>query len=317
MRRASVVTGVLLLFATVLGLGTLAEARIGGGGSSGSRGSRSYSAPRAPASPFSPSSPSRQNAPAPGAPQRPGGLFGGFGGMLGGLLLGGLLGSLLFGGGLGAGMGFGLLEILLVAGLAFVAIQFFRRRAPQPAPASGPSLSGYGSTGWAPAEPATTPGSAAVATAGGDLEQGIAAIRVMDAAFDPARFTETATDLFLRVQAAWGARDLSLVRAQLTEEMATTFETDLNRLRTLHRVNRLERVSVQSAELTEAWQEYGRDFATVRVRATALDYTLDETTGAVVEGSQTAPTSFEEYWTFARPVGPSPWRLSAIQQPTA
>jgi len=23
---------------------------------------------------------------------------------------------------------------------------------------------------------------------------------------------------------------------------------------------------------------------------------------------------FEEYWTFARPVGPQPWRLSAIQQ---
>jgi predicted lipid-binding transport protein (Tim44 family) len=53
----------------------------------------------------------------------------------------------------------------------------------------------------------------------------------------------------------------------------------------------------------------------VRFRAGVLDYTVDETTGAVVEGSNTVPTSFEEFWTFTRPVGPNPWRLSAIQQP--
>jgi predicted lipid-binding transport protein (Tim44 family) len=28
------------------------------------------------------------------------------------------------------------------------------------------------------------------------------------------------------------------------------------------------------------------------------------------------PVKFEEFWTFARPVNPNPWRLSAIQQAT-
>ncbi|MGH7412379.1 MAG: Tim44 domain-containing protein, partial [Candidatus Methylomirabilis sp.] len=26
------------------------------------------------------------------------------------------------------------------------------------------------------------------------------------------------------------------------------------------------------------------------------------------------PVTFEEFWTFTRPVGPNPWRLSAINQ---
>lgn len=45
-----------------------------------------------------------------------------------------------------------------------------------------------------------------------------------------------------------------------------------------------------------------------------LDYTTDDATGAVVSGSKTEPVKFEEYWTFTRPVGNNPWRLSAISQ---
>jgi predicted lipid-binding transport protein (Tim44 family) len=107
------------------------------------------------------------------------------------------------------------------------------------------------------------------------------------------------------------------VRSDLTEEMAGSLQADLTRLETLRRVNRLDKLSVESAEVTEAWQEYGQDFVTVRFRATALDYTVDETTGAVVDGSNSVPSGFDEYWTFVRPVGPNPWRLSAIQQPSS
>ena len=312
MRRAVVAYGVLGSFVAAWALASIAEARIGGGGSSGSRGSRSYSAPRSPSAPASPASPS-QRAPAQPAPQRPGGLFGGVGGMLGGLLLGGLLGSLLFGGaGGGLGGGIGLLELLVMAGLAYLAISFFRRRQPAPAMESG-----YAPAGWAPAEASPRAGGAAVVPQDDEFERGLAAIRVMDPSFDPTRFTGIATDLFTRLQIGWSAGDLAAVRAQLADEMAVALETDLSRLRTLRRVNRVEKVSVESAELTEAWQEYGRDLVTVRFRARALDYTVDEATGSVVEGSNTSPTSFEEYWTFARKVGPNLWQLSAIQQPPA
>jgi predicted lipid-binding transport protein (Tim44 family) len=313
MRRGVIVFGILALFLTAPVLASMAEARAGGGFSGGSRGSRSYSAPR------SPSAPARPSAPAPAAPapaQRPGGFLGGLGGVLGGLLVGGLLGSLLFGSGLGGGLGFGLLEIVLVGVLVYMAFAFFRRRTPEPAMAGVP-----GRASWTPAEPAAaSTRSAAAGTSAGildqDLDGGVEAIRTMDRSFDPDRFLELVRSGFLRVQAAWSAGDLGPVRGEITDDLAASLESQLARLRTLKRVNRLEQVAVESAEITEAWQEYGRDFLTVRVRATALDYTLDQQTGVVVDGNRSTPTTFEEYWTFVRPVGPQPWRLSAIQQPS-
>ena len=44
-----------------------------------------------------------------------------------------------------------------------------------------------------------------------------------------------------------------------------------------------------------------------------LDYTVDDASGAVVDGSRTAPQDIEDFWTFMRPVGNNPWKLSAIQ----
>jgi predicted lipid-binding transport protein (Tim44 family) len=67
-------------------------------------------------------------------------------------------------------------------------------------------------------------------------------------------------------------------------------------------------------DVTEAWQEGGRDYVTVHFLASMLDYTVDESTNQVVVGSRSEPVKFEEYWTFVRPVGPNSWRLSAIQQ---
>jgi predicted lipid-binding transport protein (Tim44 family) len=140
---------------------------------------------------------------------------------------------------------------------------------------------------------------------------------MMDPAFTPVRFAEQARDLFHRVQSAWSARDLSPVRAELGDELAASLDGDLRRLVAARRVNRIEKVTIDAADVTEAWQEYGQDFVTLRFRATVLDYTIDEASGSIVEGSPTVPTQFEEFWTFSRAVGPHPWRLSAIQQPSA
>ena len=299
---------------------TEAWAPAGGGSSSGSRGSRSYSAPARPSqSPASPSQPSSPALSSPAQPQRPG--WGGMmGGMLGGLLLGGLLGGLLFGGGFGGG--FGLLELLIVAGLAWVAFSYLRRRQAAPAPGyamaggmgSGPSArddaavaARYGATG---ASTATVEAPAGPT----DLQRGLGHIRQMDPAFDPRAFAETASDIFFRVQGAWTARDLRSVAASLTPEMQSQLQRDCDRLRSEGRINRLENIAVRTAEVTEAWQEGGQDYVTVHFLASLLDYTTDESGARLLDGSRTEPVKFEEYWTFVRPVGPSAFRLTAIQQ---
>lgn len=318
MKRSVCMLALGILLSSVFLTAFDAWARAGGGGSSGSRGSRSYSAPAGPSTspstmPARPTPPTSYSQQTP--PQRSGWMSGIMGG-LGGLLIGGLIGSMLFGHGFGGGIG--LLEILIVGGLVFFALSYLRRRQPT-APA------GYGPQGYAPAGHPTQapewrpePESRATAVidvppAPSDLDRGLGHVRQMDAGFSPQQFTEVASDVFFKVQAAWMARDMGSVRNALTPEMYATLQKDCDRLRSERRVNRLESVAVRSVDLTEVWQETGQDFATVRFLASLLDYTTDEA-GQVVEGSRTEPVKFEEYWTFARPVGPQPWRLSAIQQ---
>jgi predicted lipid-binding transport protein (Tim44 family) len=240
--------------------------------------------------------------------------------MLGGFLLGGFLGSLLFGGLGGFAGGIGLMDLLVMGGLALLVISFLRRRVPEPAPASA-----YGGTVLARSEASSAGGSETVGgtlpeasqTADEELAQGVGHIRAMDPSFDTSRLLDVAKDLFLRLQIGWSGGDLAAVRAHLTDEMAVALERDLARLGERRRRNRVEQVRVEAIALTEAWQEYGRDLITLEIRASALDWMIDETTGQVVEGSSTTPTRFVEYWTLVRPVGPNPWKLGAIQQPSA
>ena len=78
--------------------------------------------------------------------------------------------------------------------------------------------------------------------------------------------------------------------------------------------NRLENIAVRKVEISEAWQETGKDFVTVLFTANLLDYSVDDKTGQVVEGDKLNPVKFQEFWTFCRDVGGSKWQLSAINQ---
>jgi predicted lipid-binding transport protein (Tim44 family) len=234
-------------------------------------------------------------------------------GGLAGFALGGLLGSMLFGGGMGGGGGIGLMEILLIAGGIFLLFRMMKKR--QAATESVPS---YGQ-GYGGSQPQAQPQpqmyqAQAVATGPSDLDSGVSHIRQMDSGFDPARFGDTASDIFFRMQAAWMAREMSQASASITPEMADILQKDCDRLRGQGRINRLDNIAVRSVTVTEAWQESGQDYVTVHFLASLLDYTVDERSGQVVEGNRTEPVKFEEFWTFVRPVGPNAWRLSAIQQ---
>jgi predicted lipid-binding transport protein (Tim44 family) len=290
-------------------------ARAGGGGS---RGSRSYSAPSRPApSPVTPANPTSPSRPLtqPGPSPRPG-IFGGLMGGIAGFALGGLLGSLLFGGmggGIGGGLGggIGLLEILLIGGGIFLLVRMLRSRGTAPEPAyAGAGASAYGagdgSQSWSGGTTAVAP------AAPSDLERGLGFIRQMDAAFDPAVFAQWAQQVFADVQAGITRRDMSRVNDRLMPQEFARLQSQCDQLRGARQTNRVEQIQIKRAEVSEAWQEGGQDWVTVYFAASLVDSTLDDTTGALVDGSRT-PQDVEEYWTFARPVGPKPWRLSAIQ----
>ena len=305
----AVVAAVMFLSITVLELN--AQARIGGSRSFGSRGARSYSRP---VSPSAPSSPSRQQAaPAPSPlQQQPGG---GFMRSMAGGIMGGMLGGMLFrslgmagAGGMGGG-GIGLFEILLLAGIGYLIYRFVKKKREASA--------AYASYGGGYQGGTVTPISAGYLgnePQPDDVAAGLAHVRQMDASFDENRFNDLVMDNFFKIQGAWMNRDLAPVTGLIADEMKRIFQEDLDRLLRDKQINRLENIAVRNVEIAEVWQESGQDFITALIYANLLDYTTDDATGAVVSGSKTEPVKFEEYWTFTRPVGNNPWRLSAINQ---
>jgi predicted lipid-binding transport protein (Tim44 family) len=298
-------------------LETYADARAGGGRSGGFRGSRSYSSPARPAQPSSPAEP-RREAMAPAAQANPMAQSGGFMRTFGMAMLGGFLGSMLFSGlahaGLGGfgGSGFGMIEIVLLAALGFFLYRKFRT----PAAATNYGSMQYRSSQHeAPANAGYRAASSASLSEAPSHDQiDYRSVTMMDPGFAPDQFLRTAQDIFFKVQGAWNKQDGAALKALCGAELMRTWEAELASLRDRGQQNKMENIALRQSEITEAWTENGEDYITVRLHAHMLDYTVDTKSGAVVSGSDSQPIEFEEYWTFARPVGPNAWKLSAVQQ---
>jgi predicted lipid-binding transport protein (Tim44 family) len=230
-----------------------------------------------------------------------------FGGLLGGMLFRGLGFA---GGGIG-GSGIGLFEIILIGGICYFIYRMVKGRRAESVSSQGVYGQGGDQQGYAPAAQGF---GSRYESEQPDPLAGLAHIRQMDSSFDENRFNDNVMDIFFKVQSAWMNRDLVPAAPLLSEEMRTILQGDIDRMLKEKRVNRLENIAVRSVDIVEAWQESGQDFITARVYANLLDYTTDDASGSVVEGSRTEPVKFEELWTFARAVGNNPWKLSAINQ---
>lgn len=225
---------------------------------------------------------------------------------LAGGLIGGMIGSLLFSSlGYGAGMGqglfgsVGLFDILLIGLVIFLIMRMIRsRRAPEAAYGGpvGAYPPDYGNTREIKAVPARVP-----------EEKGI------DDSFDEQRFEAEALDIFFKVQAAWMHRDIGEVSHLLAPEISKLMAEDLSKMKKEGRINRLENIALREMNITEAWKEQGSEYITVKIQANALDYTTDEA-GKIIDGNNTEPVLFSEYWTFTRSAAKPGWILSAIQQ---
>ena len=309
----------LAVFAAVIIVApSLAEARAGAGSSAGSRGSKTDQAPAptqtAPTAkpversttPQQPAQKSATTAATPAAPQS-----GGFmarnpflSGLMGGMLGAGLFG-MMFGGGFAGGLGGGagmlglLLQVLLIGGVAYLAVRLFR--------------------GWsaARAQPATpdaylaSPGTteAPMARSSSPLLVGSASAQLAITADDYTTFEATLSE----IQTAYGKGDLATLRGLATPEMLGYFSEQLSANASRGVENKVEAVKLEQGDLSEAWSEAGLDYATVAMRFSMVDVTRRIADGSIVEGSDRDRTEAREVWTFLRSRG-GKWILSAIQQ---
>ena len=316
MKFAQRTRGIVQAIAVVLSLAlplmlamSSADARIGGGGSMGSRGTRTFSAPpstsTAPgtASPFNRTI-TQPSSPGLGAPAAPGGGFfnrpgmGMLGGLAAGFLGAGLLG-MLFGGGMFSGLGglssiFGLiLQIGLIIIVVRLAMSWWQRRNATASAYAGPTP-GTGLGGQTSFRTGT----------GFGLGSGAAPLEITPGDY------EAFERLLGEIQAAWSDEDVAKLHTLATPETVSYFTSDLAANKAKNHINKVSDVKLLQGDLAEAWREGDTDYASVALRYSLIDKTLDRTTGRLVE---TGVPEATEVWTFVRPRGAG-WELSAIQQ---
>ena len=286
----------------------IADARAGRGGSVGSRGNRTYTAPpatnTAPKAAPMEKSMTQKGAPTTAQNAQPGAgaaaqasRFGGWRGLLmGGLIAAGL--ASIFGfGALASVLGF-LLQFALIAGAILLLVMFIRSRS-RPALAQGPeqalqrdkldrqAFASRGS-GAAPA--------AALAIGQDDLD--------------------TFERMLGDIQTAYGREDTEKLGSLTTPEMLSYFSQELSDNAKQGVRNEISDVRLLQGDLSEAWRDSGSDYATVAMRYSLIDATVNRATDQVIAGERTRATEATELWTFRRDdrAPADGWQLSAIQQ---
>ena len=297
---------------------SLAEARAGAGTSSGSRGSNTGQAPAptqtAPsAKPVERSTTPTQSAPraATAAPAATAPQSGGFmsrnpflSGLMGGMLGAGLFG-MMFGGGFSGGAGvLGLLlQLLLIGGVAYLAVRLFRGwSASRAQPAGAPA--------YAYAAPSPKVIDAPMARTAASVPAGSASSALIAITADDYASFES---LLTGIQSAYSKGDLTSLRSLATPEMLGYFSEQLSSNSSRGVENKVEAVKLEQGDLSEAWSEAGLDYATVAMRFSMIDVTRNMSDGRIVEGSDRDRVEATEVWTFLRSRG-GKWILSAIQQ---
>ncbi|HOJ42890.1 MAG TPA: Tim44 domain-containing protein, partial [Syntrophorhabdaceae bacterium] len=234
---------------------------------------------------------------------------------IGGGLLGGMIGSMLFGGpgyagtGWGGGFGFGdLIILILIVGIIYYVIKRIKAKKQAEEDLKG----GYGtySYGGSPNEINYD----SYAGQENPVATGLTHIAHTDPSFDEAKFKEIAQDIFFKVQGAWTRRDLDGVKHLLTPQMYNIFQDEINKLIANKQTNRLENIAIREVNIVDAAQDQGEEYITVKFHANLLDYTVSDTDGSIVSGSDRDPVKFVEYWTFYRKTGDTRWMLSGITQ---
>ncbi len=300
--RLSRLAAAALLLGGLAAAPAAADARAGSGFSMGSRGSRTFSMPAPTRSaPYGASPFNRTMAPN-ATPYRSfgGGMVGGrhplAAGLLGGFLGAGLAGMLFGHGFLHGGMGLGsLLGLIFQLALIYFVVRWLLRRF-SGAPARGLA-------GPAPG-PGTAQPNARVQAAGFGANAPPLAISQTDYQ----QFEQTLG----AVQSAWTRSDIGALQRLVTPEMVSYFGQQLQEQSRRGVRNAVSDVRLDRGDLSEAWSENGRDYATVAMRYSMIDVTTDSA-GRVVDGSPSERVSVAEFWTFVRTPGAS-WVLSAIQQ---
>lgn len=128
-------------------------------------------------------------------------------------------------------------------------------------------------------------------------------IRQSDPEFSEEKFLSWSKDVFVKLQAAWTARDWKIIRPFESNELFEQHNAQLQEYINNNRINVIERLAVESADLMSHRFDGDKEIIEVYLKAVMKDYIIDATTKEVVEGNKTTDWHMKYKLTFARKNG--------------
>lgn len=128
-------------------------------------------------------------------------------------------------------------------------------------------------------------------------------IRTTDPQFSEEKFLSWTKDVFVKLQAAWTARDWKIIRPFESNELFEQHNAQLQEYINNNRINMIERVAVESAELMSHKVDGDKEIVEVYLKAVMKDYIIDATTKEVVEGNKNTDWHMRYKLTFIRKNG--------------
>lgn len=128
-------------------------------------------------------------------------------------------------------------------------------------------------------------------------------IRETDPEFSEEKFLSWTRDVFVKIQAAWTARDWKVIRPFESNELFEQHNAQLQEYINNNKINVIERVAVQSAELMSYRVDGDKEIIEVYLKAVMKDYIIDATTKNVIEGNKNTDWNMKYKLTFARKNG--------------
>jgi len=125
------------------------------------------------------------------------------------------------------------------------------------------------------------------------------AIKQRDPAFDERAFLDRAQTAFFKIQEAWQARNQDLARDVMSDALYERHKMQTDQLLAAHQINMLENIVIGHAKVVELTPGTPYDSIVVAFTASMTDYTVDEATKQLVDGTR-VPSTFTEFWTFIR-----------------
>ena len=112
-------------------------------------------------------------------------------------------------------------------------------------------------------------------------------IKTNDEFFNEEEFLAWVKELFVKLQEAWTKRDWSSIRCFESNELFNQHQKQLQGYIDNYQINKMERICVKTAKLSDFKQSEDKDILTVILSSKMVDYIIDDRTEEIIKGDKT------------------------------